>query len=103
MTDYPPAQITLGAPHYGPFEDKFPGTLFTTFDGMLRLIRETDSHGKPLWRIQRRTSNVSTSGAWMNLFFARSRDDLWQALRRFAITDPAITAFVQTQLPYRAI
>lgn len=102
MNDFPPAHITLAAPHYGPAEDNFPGTLFTTFDGTLRVILDSDTTGEPLWRVQRRASNTTSHTVWGNLFAAAARDALCQCLASYGITDPALADYVQNSLPNRA-
>lgn len=72
--------------------------LFTTLAGHTRLIRDKSPHGQVVWRIQRQLGGYG----WKNMTSADGRDTLWRELERLKMTDPALTSFIKTQLPYRA-
>ena len=79
--------------YFGPTDDRFPGTLYTNPQGILRVVAERDFYGFPLWRIQKRTSNAA-GGYWVTQASARSKAELQASLGASLATEPGLSAFI---------
>lgn len=75
--------------------------LFTSLNGIYRIIREKLPTGPLVWRFQQAAGDPAR-GTYKTLFTSDDRNGLWRELERRKIDDPALTSFIQTQLPYKA-